>query len=146
MKNFKHYLFAVAALVVGFAFSACQPDTPEEKPAQASVQINVASVTASGALIEITTQGVNSYAYIMNELELPATAIYGGGTVVDPACRRGALNGDRRLVDRCGCGFGNRSQTVAAGSKHLPMSAFTADVYGESFFVACRYNRNTRFH
>ena len=83
MKNFKHYLFAVAALVVGFAFSACQPDTPEEKPAQASVQINVASVTASGAVIEITTQGVSSYAYIMNELELPATAIYGGGTVVE---------------------------------------------------------------
>ena len=73
MKNFKHYLCAVAALLVGFAFSACTPDTPEGPSAQASVEINVASVTSSGAVIEVVTKGVSSFAYIQNELELPAT-------------------------------------------------------------------------
>lgn len=85
MKNFKHYLCAVAALLVGFAFSACTPDTPEGPSAQASVEINVASVTSSGAVIEVVTKGVSSFAYIQNELELPATAIYGGGTIVEIA-------------------------------------------------------------
>lgn len=85
MKNFKHYLFAVATLLVGFAFSACTPDTSEEPKAEASVQINVASVTANGAVIEVVTTGVSSFAYLQNELELPATAIYGGGTIVEVA-------------------------------------------------------------
>ena len=85
MKNFRHYLFAVAALLVGFAFSACTPDTPDTPQSEASVQINVASVTANGAVIEVVTTGVSSFAYLQNENELPATAIYGGGTIVEVA-------------------------------------------------------------
>ncbi len=86
MKNFKHYMFAVAALLIGFAFSACTPDQKEPdqpKPTEMSVELNVASVSSSGAVVEVVTSGVTSFAYLLNESEIPSTAIFGGGTLVE---------------------------------------------------------------
>ena len=82
MKNFKYYLFATAALLFGFAMGACTPDEPVNQGTEAKASVVVASVGSSSATLNVVTTGVTDFAYIMNESELPATAIFGAGTTV----------------------------------------------------------------
>lgn len=80
MKNIKHYLFAVVALVAGFAISACK-ETPEVGPQKETVKVEVSvdSVNSNGAIIKVATQGIKEFAYMQRDTELEATAILAAG-------------------------------------------------------------------
>ena len=82
MKIFKHLFFALAALTIGFAFNACTPDNMGGKNGKVSIDVTVAEVNASGAVINVATKGISDFAWLQNDSEIPATAIFGGGTVV----------------------------------------------------------------
>ena len=84
MKNFSHYLFAVVALVAGFAISACTPDEPTPGPdAKTSVEVTVGEPAPASVEITITTQGIKEFAYIKRDEAVEATAILAGGTKVE---------------------------------------------------------------
>lgn len=94
MKNFKHYLFAVATLVLGVCLASCGDDPINEKPGtgtgtgNVNVDVSVASVEPGGATIDIVSEGIREIAYIEIDSELPASAIFAGGevkTIADPA-------------------------------------------------------------
>ena len=83
MKNFKHYLIAMVALVAGFAISACTPDTPEPGPsAKTSIEVLVGEPTPASVEITVKTSGVKEFAYILDK-DVPSTAILAGGTKVE---------------------------------------------------------------
>ena len=77
MKNIKHLLIAAIALMAGFAISSCtkDPNTPQGGGQNTKIEVAVAEVTASGAIINVTTQNVKEFAYVQRDTELPATAI-----------------------------------------------------------------------
>ena len=82
MKNFSHYLFAVVALVAGFAISACTPDTPEPGPsAETLVEVLVGEPSPASVEITVRTQGIKEFAYVLDK-DRDATAILAGGTMV----------------------------------------------------------------
>ena len=84
MKNFSHYLFAVVALVAGFAISACTPDEPTPGPdAKTSVEVTVGEPAPASVEITVTTQGIKEFAYIKRDEAVEATAILAGGTKVE---------------------------------------------------------------
>ena len=78
MKNIKHLLFAVVALVAGFAISSCTPDPTPGGKVETKVEVAVAEVMANGATISVTTQNVKEFAYVQRDTEIPATAILQG--------------------------------------------------------------------
>ena len=83
MTNFKHYLFAVVALVAGFAISACTPDTPEPGPsAKTSIEVLVGEPAPASVEITVKTTGIKEFAYILDK-DRDATAILAGGTKVE---------------------------------------------------------------
>ena len=77
MKKLSHILFATIAFVAAFAVSACTKDstTPTGGTVETSVEIEVAEVMASGASINVTTQNVKEFAYVIRDTEIPASAI-----------------------------------------------------------------------
>ncbi len=76
MKNIKHLLIAAFALVAGFAINACTPDPgPQGGEGDTKVEVEVAEVSAIGATINVKTQNVKEFAYVMRDNEIPATAI-----------------------------------------------------------------------
>ena len=79
MKNLFNYLVAFAAIIMGFAMSACTPDTPEPG-AGVSVAVVVDETTAATVSISVKTQGIKEFAYILDK-EVAATAILAGGTI-----------------------------------------------------------------
>ena len=81
MKNLFNYLVAFAAIIMGFAMSACTPDTPEPG-AGVSVAVVVDETTAATVSISVKTQGIKEFAYILDK-EVAATAILAGGTKVE---------------------------------------------------------------
>ena len=87
MKNFSHYLFAVVALVVGFAISACTPEPAPGPDAKTLVEVTVGEPAPASVEITVTTQGIKEFAYILDK-DVPSTAILAGGTkveIADPA-------------------------------------------------------------
>ena len=84
MTNFKHILFAVVALVAGFAISACTPDTPNG-PTGTDASIEVVAGEPSATQVEITvkTKGIKEFAYVRRDEAIEATAILAGGTKVE---------------------------------------------------------------
>ena len=78
MKNIKHFLFAMIALVAGFAISSCTPDPTPGGKVETKVEVAVAEVMANGATISVTTQNVKEFAYVQRDTEIPATAILQG--------------------------------------------------------------------
>ena len=84
MKNIKHYLFAMIALVAGFAMSACTKPAPEPGPqggVESKATVEVTAVSSNGATIAVVTEGIKEFAYIQRDKELEATAILAAGTV-----------------------------------------------------------------
>ena len=77
MKNFKYTLFALFAIIAGFAITSCTQDPVENKGDKVvtKVEVAVAATAANGATIEITTQNVKEFAYVQRDTEIPATAI-----------------------------------------------------------------------
>ena len=77
MKNFKYTLFALFAIIAGFAITSCTQDPVENKgdKVETKVEVAVAATAANGATIEITTQNVKEFAYVQRDTEIPATAI-----------------------------------------------------------------------
>ena len=77
MKNFKYTLFALFAIIAGFAITSCTQDSVENKGDKVGtkVEVAVAATAANGATIEITTQNVKEFAYVQRDTEIPATAI-----------------------------------------------------------------------
>ena len=78
MKNIKHFLFAMIALVAGFAIGSCTPDPTPGGKVETKVEVAVAEVMANGATISVTTQNVKEFAYVQRDTEIPATAILQG--------------------------------------------------------------------
>ena len=88
MKNFKFYVFAVVALVMGVSLASCQndPDTDNKGNGKLKVEVKVASVEPGGATIQVVTSGIKEFAYVADQ-ELPETAIFVAGetkTIADP--------------------------------------------------------------
>ena len=82
MKNFKHYLIAIVALVAGFAISACTPDTPEPGTGtKTSVEVLVGEPAPASVEITVKTTGIKEFAYILDK-DVTSTAILAGGTKV----------------------------------------------------------------
>ena len=81
MKNLFNYLVAFAAIIMGFAMSACTPDTPEPG-AGVSVAVVVGEPTAATVEITVKTQGIKEFAYVQRDSEVGATAILAAGTKV----------------------------------------------------------------
>lgn len=83
MKNFKHYLFAVVALVAAFAIGACTKD-PVNKGQSAKTSVEVLVGTPAPASVEITvkTQGIKEFAYARVAENPGATALLANGTKV----------------------------------------------------------------
>lgn len=95
MKKITNYLVALAALVMGVSFVACnedptvdQPNKPstdepnDEKPEDASVKVEVIEVNPGGALIELTTTNIKEYAYLQTDSDITEeSALFVGGTV-----------------------------------------------------------------
>ena len=82
MKNFKHYLIAIVALVAGFAISACTPDTPEPGTGtKTSVEVLVGEPAPASVEITVKTTGIKEFAYILDK-NVESTAILAGGTKV----------------------------------------------------------------
>jgi hypothetical protein len=77
MKNFKHFMIAVVALVMGVAFASCENDPTNGPESGVKVEVKVASVTAGGVSLEVVTRGISEFAY--TKQELPESAILGGG-------------------------------------------------------------------
>jgi hypothetical protein len=77
MKNFKHFMIAVVALVMGVAFASCENDPTNGPESGVKVEVKVASVTAGGVSLEVVTRGISEFAY--TKQELPESAIIGGG-------------------------------------------------------------------
>ena len=77
MKNIKYTLFALFAIIAGFAITSCTQDPVENKGDKVGtkVEVAVAATAANGATIEITTQNVKEFAYVQRDTEIPATAI-----------------------------------------------------------------------
>lgn len=73
MKNFKYTLFALFAIIAGFAITSCTQDPLENKGDKVGTKVEVAVVAtaANGATIEITTQNVKEFAYVQRESEIP---------------------------------------------------------------------------
>ena len=95
MKKITNYLVALAALVMGVSFVACnddpdvdQPNKPStdepnnEKPEGVSVKVEVIEVNPGGALIELTTTNIKEFAYMKTDSDITEeTALFVGGTV-----------------------------------------------------------------
>ena len=80
MKNIKHYLFAMIAMVAGFAMSACQEPEPTPTPeAKSEAKVEVTSVSSNGATIAVVTTGIKEFAYMQRDKEVEATAILAAG-------------------------------------------------------------------
>lgn len=80
MKNFKHFMFAVVALVMGVAFVSCETDPTGEPGGGTKVEVKVAAVDAGGATIEVVTRGISEFAYMDKAgKELSEVAILGAG-------------------------------------------------------------------
>ena len=80
MKNFKYTLFALFAIIAGFAITSCTQDPVENKGDKVvtKVEVAVAATAANGATIEITTQNVKEFAYLQRDTQIDATAILQG--------------------------------------------------------------------
>ena len=82
MKNLKFSLFALFAIIAGFAMSACTDD-PQEQPQggnEVIAEVTVSKETANGAVLSVTTQNMQEFAYIQRDSELAASAIFVAGT------------------------------------------------------------------
>ncbi|MBO5881957.1 MAG: hypothetical protein J6Q21_01805, partial [Alistipes sp.] len=82
MKNLKFSLFALFAIIAGFAMSACTDD-PKEQPQggnEVIAEVTVSKETANGAVLSVTTQNMQEFAYIQRDSELAASAIFVAGT------------------------------------------------------------------
>ncbi len=77
MKNFKHFMIAVVALVMGVAFASCENDPTNGPENGVKVEVKIASVTAGGVSLEVVTRGISEFAY--TKQELPESAIFGAG-------------------------------------------------------------------
>ena len=85
MTNFKHYLFAVVALVAGFAISACTNDPANQgggNSAKTSIEVLVGEPAPASVEITVKTTGIKEFAYILDK-DRDATAILAGGTKVE---------------------------------------------------------------
>ena len=81
MTNFKHYLFAVVALVAGFAISACTNDPANQgggNSAKTSIEVLVGEPTPASVEITVKTTGIKEFAYIVDK-DVEASAILAGG-------------------------------------------------------------------
>lgn len=79
MKNFKHFMFALVALVMGVSIAACENDPTNGPKDGVKVEVTVASVTAGGVTVDVKTNGISEFAY--TQQELPESAIFGAGEV-----------------------------------------------------------------
>ena len=77
MKNFKHFMIAMVALVMGVAFASCENDPTNGPKDGVKVEVKIASVTAGGVSLEVVTRGISEFAY--TKQDLPESAIFGAG-------------------------------------------------------------------
>ena len=106
MKNIKHLLIAAIALIAGFAVSSCtkDPNTPQSGGQDTQIEVAVAEVTASGAIINVTTQNVKEFAYVQRDTELPATAILQGDELKTKIANTEELTETTITITGCGAG------------------------------------------
>lgn len=81
MKNFKHFLFALTAIVLGFAITACTYEPDTNKPAiEASVNVETGDIDQTSAAFKITTTNIAEVAWVLTDKDdLDATQVIGGG-------------------------------------------------------------------
>lgn len=79
MKKFFNYLLAVATMLIGIGFTACQDDFNDDKGGLL-VNVKLKSVDTNNAYIEVITRNIREFAYMVDEGEnLPNSAILAAG-------------------------------------------------------------------
>ena len=151
MTNFKHYLFAVVALVAGFAISACTNDPANQgggNSAKTSIEVLVGEPTPASVEITVKTTGIKEFAYILDK-DRDATAILAGGTKVE--IEDATVASENKVL----------IQGLEANSTHkvyfafrqsdnkiygeVKIAEFTTTSYGEVLTVVERKNDGNRF-
>ena len=139
MKNFKYTLFALFAIIAGFAITSCtnDPKTNEGNKVETKVEVAVAATAANGATIEITTQNVKEFAYVQRDTEIPATAILQSDEFKTKIANTEEVTKTTLIIDGCNAGetytlyfaFRLADETIYQEVKRVE---FTTTSYGDN--------------